>query len=32
MHLLGLEPKRLDVPGQKRLEADYGEPIKQILA
>ena len=32
LHLLGLESKRLDVPGQKRLEVDYGEPIKQILA
>ena len=32
LHLLGLEPKRLDVPGQKRLDIDYGEPIQGILA
>jgi hypothetical protein len=32
MHLLGLEPRRLDVPGQKRLEIDYGSPIKEIMA
>ena len=31
MHLLGLEPRRLDVPGQKRLDIDYGEPIKAIM-
>jgi hypothetical protein len=32
LHLLGLEPKRLDVPGRKRLEIDYGKPIQEILA
>jgi hypothetical protein len=32
LHLLGLEPRRLDVPGQKRLEIDYGSPVKEILA
>ncbi|HWB98917.1 MAG TPA: DUF1501 domain-containing protein, partial [Bryobacteraceae bacterium] len=32
MHLLGLEPRRLDVPGQKRLEIDYGQPIREILS
>jgi len=31
MHLLGLEPRRLDVPGQKRLDVDYGDVIKPIL-
>jgi hypothetical protein len=29
---LGLDPRRLDVPGRKRLEIDYGKPIKEILA
>jgi hypothetical protein len=32
LHLLGLDPRRLDVPGRKRLEIDYGKPITQILA
>jgi hypothetical protein len=32
LHLLGLDPHRLDVPGRKRLEIDYGRPIDQILA
>ena len=27
---LGLDPKRLDVPGRKRLEIDHGKPIKEI--
>ncbi len=29
---LGLDPRRLDVPGQKRLEIDYGRPIREIIA
>jgi len=32
LHLLGLDPSRLDVPGQKRLDIDRGTPIKTILA
>jgi hypothetical protein len=28
---LGLDPRRLEVPGQKRLE-DFGAPIKGIMA
>ena len=32
LHLLGLDPRRLDIPGRKRLEIDYGHPIGQILA
>ena len=28
---LGLDPRRLDVPGRKRLEVDYGQPIQGIL-
>ena len=29
---LGLDPRKLAVPGRKRLEIDYGAPIHQIIA
>ena len=29
--LLGLDPRRLEIPGRKRLEIDYGEPIHDIM-
>ena len=32
LHQLGLIPERLEVPGHKRLEIDYGKPIKGIIA
>lgn len=32
LHLLGLDPRRLEVPGRRRLEIDYGEPIHEIIA
>jgi uncharacterized protein (DUF1501 family) len=32
LHLLGLDPHRLAIPGRKRLEIDYGQPIKGILS
>lgn len=32
LHLLGLDPRRLDVPGRKRIEIDYGKPIREIMA
>jgi hypothetical protein len=32
LHQLGLDPRRLEVPGQKRLEIDHGQPIREILA
>lgn len=32
LHQLGLEPHRLAVPGRQRLEIDYGQVIKEILA
>ena len=32
LHQLGLDPRALEVPGQKRLEIDYGKPIEQIIA
>jgi hypothetical protein len=32
LHQLGLDPRRLLVPGRKRLELDFGEPIRAIVA
>lgn len=32
LHLLGLDNKRLEVPGRKRLEIDHGQVITDILA
>lgn len=32
LHLLGLDPRRLDIPGHKRLEIDYGHPVQAILS
>ena len=32
LHQLGLDPRRLEVPGHKRLEIDYGHAIQQIIA
>jgi hypothetical protein len=32
LHLLGLDGRRLEVPGRKRLEMDYGHVIRDILA
>ncbi|HEY7118534.1 MAG TPA: DUF1501 domain-containing protein, partial [Tepidisphaeraceae bacterium] len=32
MQQMGLDARRLEVPGRKRLEMDYGEPIQQIIA
>lgn len=32
MHQLGLDPRKLEVPGYKRLEIDFGAPIKEIIA
>lgn len=32
LHQLGLDPRRLEIPGRKRLEIDYGEPIREIMA
>ncbi|QDU95635.1 DUF1501 domain-containing protein [Lignipirellula cremea] len=31
LHQLGLDPRRLEVPGHKRIEIDYGQPIREIL-
>lgn len=32
LHLLGLDARRLDVPGRRRLDIDHGQPIRAILA
>jgi hypothetical protein len=32
LHQLGLDPRRLSVPGHKRIELDYGQPITEIIA
>ncbi len=32
LHLLGLESRRLEIPGRKRLEIDHGRVIEEILA
>lgn len=32
LHQLGLDPRKLEVPGQKRLEIDFGKPIREIIA
>ncbi len=32
LHQLGLDPRRLEVPGRKRLEIDFGEPMWKIMA
>ena len=32
MHLLGLDARRLEAPGRRRLDIDYGTPIREIMA
>ncbi len=32
LHLLGLDSRRLEIPGRKRLEIDHGRPIEAIMA
>jgi hypothetical protein len=32
MHLLGLDTRKLEIPGRKRLDIDHGEPIHAIMA
>lgn len=32
LHQLGLDARRLVVPGRKRLEKDFGKPIREIMA
>ncbi|MBM3787422.1 MAG: DUF1501 domain-containing protein [Acidobacteria bacterium] len=32
LHQLGLDPRRMEMPGRKRLEMDFGAPIREIIA
>ena len=32
LHQLGLDSRKLEVPGRKRLEIDHGAPIREIIA
>ncbi|MDZ4818148.1 MAG: DUF1501 domain-containing protein, partial [Planctomycetota bacterium] len=32
LHQLGLDSRKLEIPGRKRLDIDHGEPIKGIIA
>jgi len=32
LHQLGLDPRRMEIPGRKRLDIDFGKPIEAILA
>jgi hypothetical protein len=32
LHLLGLDHRKMEIPGRKRLDLDFGSPIKEILA
>ncbi len=32
LHLLGLDARRLEIPGRKRLEIDYGAPMRAVMA
>ena len=32
LHLLGLDPRRLEIPGRKRLDIERGVPITEVMA
>jgi hypothetical protein len=32
LHLLGLDSRKLEIPGRKRLDIDHGKPIRGIMA
>jgi hypothetical protein len=32
LHLMGLDPRRMEIPGRKRLDLDFGDPIRDIIA
>jgi hypothetical protein len=32
LHQLGLDSRKLEIPGRKRLEIDHGSPIREIIA
>jgi hypothetical protein len=31
LHQLGLDSRKLEIPGRKRLDVDHGEKIKEII-
>ena len=31
LHLMGLDSRRLEIPGRKRLELDFGSPIRDVI-
>jgi hypothetical protein len=32
LHQLGLDSRKLEIPGRKRLDIDHGTPIRPIIA
>jgi hypothetical protein len=32
LHQLGLDSRKLEIPGRKRLDIDHGTPIREIIA
>lgn len=32
LHQLGLDARRMEVPGRKRLDIDFGQPVREVLA
>jgi len=32
MHLLGMDLRKLEIPGRKRIEMDHGKVIQEVLA
>jgi hypothetical protein len=32
MEQLGIDARRLEIPGRRRLDMDYGQPIREIVA
>jgi hypothetical protein len=32
LHQLGLDSRKLEIPGRKRLEIDHGKPIYELIA
>jgi len=31
LHQLGIDPRKLDIPGRQRIDLDYGKPIRDII-
>jgi hypothetical protein len=32
LHLVGLDARRLEIPGRRRLDIEHGRPITEIIA